>query len=282
MAASAPALAAQRGRHSPEPGGHDESWPWSDVERESSVGYPPRHGYRSLNPIGRRESRAANNRLPRGRQEEQGANAGADTRPAQRRASACAWPSPVRTATNGSQRGRTVQTRNGRIPPGVPFRLAAHACRTAPSPVCRKRPLTTHADQQQHAEELDMLSARVTDLAQLVTDFARLHEQHAATLQAQLAAAGRASGALDGAVRTHRRELQDARRVVGARRPDPDSAAHREDAGVVRPEPLGERRTRGRRLYCFVLANDVDTEAFAFTTRPRTHFKRAVARKPWH
>ena len=61
-----------------------------------------------------------------------------------------------------------------------------------------------------------MLSARVTDLAQLVTDFARLHEQHAATLQAQLAAAGRASGALDGAVRTHRRELQDARRVVGA------------------------------------------------------------------
>ena len=42
------------------------------------------------------------------------------------------------------------------------------------------------ADQQQHAEELDMLSARVTDLAQLVTDFARQHEQHAATLQAQL------------------------------------------------------------------------------------------------
>ena len=31
-----------------------------------------------------------------------------------------------------------------------------------------------------------MLSARVTDLAQLVTDFARQHEQHAATLQAQL------------------------------------------------------------------------------------------------
>ena len=30
-----------------------------------------------------------------------------------------------------------------------------------------------------------MLSARVTDLAQLVTDFARQHEQHAATLQAQ-------------------------------------------------------------------------------------------------
>ena len=31
-----------------------------------------------------------------------------------------------------------------------------------------------------------MLSARVTDLAQLVTDFARQHEQHAADLQAQL------------------------------------------------------------------------------------------------
>ena len=55
------------------------------MERESPVGYPPRHGYRSLNPIGRRESRAANNRLPRGRQEEQGANTGADTGPAQRR-----------------------------------------------------------------------------------------------------------------------------------------------------------------------------------------------------
>ena len=55
-------------------------------------------------------------------------------------------PSRVRTATNGSPRGRTVQTRNGRIPPGVPFRLAAHACRTAPSPACRKRPFTTHAD----------------------------------------------------------------------------------------------------------------------------------------
>ena len=44
------------------------------------------------------------------------------------------------TATNGSPRGRTVQTRNGRIPPGVPFRLAEHARRTAPSPACRKRP----------------------------------------------------------------------------------------------------------------------------------------------
>ena len=50
------------------------------------------------------------------------------------------------TATNGSPRGRTVQTRNGRIPPGGPFRLAEHARRTAPSPACRKRPFTTHAD----------------------------------------------------------------------------------------------------------------------------------------
>ena len=47
---------------------------------------------------------------------------------------------------NGSPRGRTVQTRNGRIPPGVSFRLAEHARRTAPSPACRKRPFTTHAD----------------------------------------------------------------------------------------------------------------------------------------
>ena len=42
------------------------------------------------------------------------------------------------------------------------------------------------ADQQQHAEEQDMLSARITDLAQQVTDFAQQHEQHAAALQAQL------------------------------------------------------------------------------------------------
>ena len=52
------------------------------------------------------------------------------------------------TATNGSPHGRTVQTRNGRIPPGVPFRLAEHARRTAPSPACRKRPCTTHADRR--------------------------------------------------------------------------------------------------------------------------------------
>ena len=44
-------------------------------------------------------------------------------------------------------RGRTVQTRNGRIPPaGVSFRLAEHVRRTAPSPACRKRPFTAQAD----------------------------------------------------------------------------------------------------------------------------------------
>ena len=63
------------------------------------------------------------------------------------------------------------------------------------------------------------------------------------------------------------------------RRNEPDTAAYRAHAGLERPGPLGERRARGRRLHCFVLANDVDTEAFAFTTRPRTHFKRAAGRK---
>ena len=42
------------------------------------------------------------------------------------------------------------------------------------------------ADQQQHAEEQDMLSARVDDLAQLVTTFAEQHKKQAADLQAQL------------------------------------------------------------------------------------------------
>ncbi len=42
------------------------------------------------------------------------------------------------------------------------------------------------ADQQQHAEEQDMLSARVNDLAQLVTTFAEQHKKQAADLQAQL------------------------------------------------------------------------------------------------
>ena len=42
------------------------------------------------------------------------------------------------------------------------------------------------ADQQQHAEEQDMLSARVDDLAQLVTTFAEQHKKQAADWQAQL------------------------------------------------------------------------------------------------
>ena len=37
-------------------------------------------------------------------------------------------------------------------------------------------------DQQQHVEELDILRARIDDIAQLVTDSAAQHEQHAATL----------------------------------------------------------------------------------------------------
>ena len=39
------------------------------------------------------------------------------------------------------------------------------------------------ADQQQHVEELDILRARIDDLAQLVTDSAAQHEQHAAALE---------------------------------------------------------------------------------------------------
>ena len=38
------------------------------------------------------------------------------------------------------------------------------------------------ADQQQHAEELDIFRARIDELAQLVTDSATQHEQHAAAL----------------------------------------------------------------------------------------------------
>ena len=44
------------------------------------------------------------------------------------------------------------------------------------------------ADQQQHVEELDILRARIDDLAQLVTDYAAQHEQHAAALEKQAAA----------------------------------------------------------------------------------------------
>ena len=42
------------------------------------------------------------------------------------------------------------------------------------------------ADQQQHVEELDILRARIDELAQLVTDSAAQHAQHATALQAQL------------------------------------------------------------------------------------------------
>ena len=79
------------------------------------------------------------------------------------------------------------------------------------------------ADQQQHVEELDILRARIDELAQQVTDSATQHEQHAATLaqhatalQAPAAAARHAGGDLDGAVRTHHQGLQDARRLVEA------------------------------------------------------------------
>ena len=79
------------------------------------------------------------------------------------------------------------------------------------------------ADQQQHVEELDILRARIDDLAQLVTDYAAQHEQHAAALEKQAtawpgaaAAARHAGGNLDEAVRTHLSGLQDARRLVEA------------------------------------------------------------------
>ena len=84
------------------------------------------------------------------------------------------------------------------------------------------------ADQQQHVEELDILRARIDDLAQLVTDYAAQHEQHAAARAtrrglgatsdrlAGAAAAQHAGGDLDGAVRTHHSGLQDARRLIGA------------------------------------------------------------------
>ena len=44
------------------------------------------------------------------------------------------------------------------------------------------------ADQQQHVEELDILRARIDDLAQLVTDYAAQHEQQAAALEKQATA----------------------------------------------------------------------------------------------
>ena len=42
------------------------------------------------------------------------------------------------------------------------------------------------ADQDQQAEEQEMLNVRINDLAQRVNDFAAQHEQQAAALQAQL------------------------------------------------------------------------------------------------
>ena len=42
------------------------------------------------------------------------------------------------------------------------------------------------ADQQQHVEELDILRARIDDLAKLVTTFAEQHKKQATDLQAQL------------------------------------------------------------------------------------------------
>ena len=53
-------------------------------------------------------------------------------------------------------------------------------------------------------------------LAQLVTDFARQHEQHAATLQAQLQQQAEQVELLTEQHAQHHRELQDARRGVGA------------------------------------------------------------------
>ena len=66
------------------------------------------------------------------------------------------------TATNGSPRGRTVQTRNGRIPPGGPSRLTEHARRPAPSPACRKRPFTTQADRRLHGTPAGGRTDRMT------------------------------------------------------------------------------------------------------------------------
>ena len=68
----------------------------------------------------------------------------------------------------------------------------------------------------EHVEELDILRARI-DGSRAAGD--RLRAAARATsrhLAGAVAAARRASGTLDGAVRTHRSELQDTRRLVGA------------------------------------------------------------------
>ena len=79
------------------------------------------------------------------------------------------------------------------------------------------------ADQQQHVEELDILRARIDDLAQTgdrLRGAARATRRGLGATRDRLAgaaaAAQHAGGDLDGAVRTHHCGLQDARRLVGA------------------------------------------------------------------
>ena len=72
------------------------------------------------------------------------------------------------------------------------------------------------ADQDQQAFEQSELDARLQELAQQVTDFARQHEQQAAALQAQLQHLDTQVGTLDDAVRQHRSGLQGASRLVAA------------------------------------------------------------------
>ena len=50
------------------------------------------------------------------------------------------------------------------------------------------------ADQDQQAEEQEMLNARIDDLVQRVNDFSAQHEQQAAALQAQLRSSNSRSG----------------------------------------------------------------------------------------
>ena len=107
------------------------------------------------------------------------------------------------------------------------------------------------ADQQQHVEELDILRARIDELAQQVTDSATQHEQTRRYLGATrdrltgaAAAARHAGGDLDGAVRTHHQGLQDARRLVEAGKNRIEQRIEQtRDPG---PEPLGLSRPSHR------------------------------------
>ena len=72
------------------------------------------------------------------------------------------------------------------------------------------------AEQQQHADEQDMLNVRIDDLTQLVQDFAGQHETASRRLAGAATAARHAGRALDDAVRQHRSGLQGARRRVAA------------------------------------------------------------------